>query len=160
MTISPLSLSRGKKVWAKRPDGLEAKLNEVITDVNAFALSGSPSVPAAYGVDTQAMTGNVTLTALSTLTIITSTNSSGLSITLGDCTAQATMYDGQNYAFFNKATNAVEIKDSAGTVLSLCGPGELTILHLRDDTTAAGTWDVWDALQMDIAASLGSNLFL
>lgn len=143
MTITQTSLQRGAgNWWSRSATGVKAKLNEIITQVNSLS-AGTVSADDYFSTNTQTIASNTTLTTLATTQNITASAGS-LTLKLGDCTAESTMFDGGIYVITNAgSTNAFDVDANDDSALvSALQPGETALLVLLDDTSAAGTWEV------------------
>ena len=65
----------------------------------------------------------------------------GLSVTLADAREVSTGY---TTSFNNKEADTVTILDNAGGTILTVASGEVWTIYLNDNSTAAGTWDIFE----------------
>src|SRR5687767_769015 len=102
----------------------------------------------------QAMSGNV---VADTIEVVAS--AAGLNIDLPDARQVSTGY---TTLFNNTGAETVSIRDSQGNTLLSLASGTAWVLYLRDNTTEAGTWRIFQlgasVSSVDAAALAGAGL--
>lgn len=139
MTLSITFPNRGDSNPDTRTGGREDILLDIQAEVNALSV-GSAQGANIFGANVQSSAIDITLNSVAAFQNITMTTT-GKSVTLPDCTAEATCYDGLYVFWYNAGSNAFAIKANGGAdIVASVLPGEYWITILEDDSTAAGTW--------------------
>jgi hypothetical protein len=84
--------------------------------------------------------GTLTLTSASKMCQFLSGSATGFSIVLPNATTLST---GWKYEFYNTSTKSITLKDNSGTVIFNLASQSWTFVRLQVNSTAAGTWFVY-----------------